>query len=302
MPVTPARCIRPIISAVAGDMPDILPSQAELIAPRHTRWLQKAFSSAAKTAWCYYPVFLCCFSLSPRREVFVLEREGALWLLVRRIGAEGTQIDLVVPPIPFTPDLLDSFLDDVSRANSRPARILWVDENDARRLPTDRFSLRLKDTEYFYDPTQVAAASGGTYRDLRKRINRFQRRGSARFRELVASDAEACLQVLERWRRGRGRKQRFLLDWAYTRAAVQRYSEWEREDLQGWCVEVNGEVADMRDPAAGKCGFLMQGVALSTGELRMAPSSETTPRWLRRQGSRTRLKRARRPSASFRLE
>ena len=172
-----------------------------------------------------------------------MDRGGTLWLPVRRTTPQGRQIDLVVPPIPCSAGLLDAFMEEVNDTNPRPLRILWIDENDARLLSSDRFSVRLKDTEYLYDPARVAAASGRPFRDLRKRLNGFRRRESALFRRLDPGDKDSCLQLLHHWRRRQGRKQRFLLDWGYTRAAVGRYDEWEREGLQGWCVEISGRVA-----------------------------------------------------------
>ena len=177
---------------------------AEPIGPKHTGWLQNAFSSASKSSWCYYAPFLCCFSLPPRRRVFVSEKHGALWVLVRRYLADAPQVDLVVPPLPFSNEALDSFLDEMAGVDPRPARILWVDQEDADRLPVGRFDLRLKDTEYVYDPARVAAASGGEYRDLRKRLNRFKAQGSVRFRRMEGGDVPECLAYWKAGVVGRG--------------------------------------------------------------------------------------------------
>ena len=220
------------------------PFPAEPIAPAHARDLSGAFSAASKRAWCYYPPFLCCYSLPPGREVFVAERRGAVLLLVRRNTPDGPRADLLVPPLPLSVDVLESVLEDLRALNvSRPARILWADEEDVSRLPTDRFSHRLKDSEYLYDPSRIAEARGRPYRDLRKRLNRFRRCVPSRFHEMGAGDIAGCQDLLRHWRRRQGRKHGFLLDWGYTRAALDRYGEWGREDLQGWCVEVEGRVA-----------------------------------------------------------
>ena len=223
-------------------MPGEFPFEAEPIAPEHTGRLRWAFSRAAKQAWCYYVPFLCCYSLPPGREVFVVERDRTVCLLVRRQTPNGPQTDLVIPPIPFSEGGLDALLKDLEGVNDRPVRILWVDEEDARRLGSARFTFRLKDREYLYDPARVAAASGRPYRDLRKRLRRFERRIPARFREMATGDIPACQALLRHWRRRQGRKHPFLLDWGYTKAALDRYGAWMREDLQGWCVEAEGRV------------------------------------------------------------
>ena len=73
---------------------------------------------------------------------------------------------------------------------------------------------------------------------------------------MTLGDAPACEQLLRYWRRRQGRKHGFLLDWGYTRAALERYGAWSREDLQGWCVELDGRLA-----AFGMGGRMQGGVA-----------------------------------------
>jgi len=118
--------------------------------------------------------------------------------------------------------------------------MLWVDESDASRLPGERYAVEVKDREYVYDPSRVAAAEGPAYRDLRKRLMRFRRHTEAHFRPLRDSDMGDCHCLLKHWRRLQGRRRPFLLDWGYTRAALDRYGEWTPDRLRGWCVETDG--------------------------------------------------------------
>ena len=221
---------------------DIL-ADAEPIAPRHTRRLRTVFSSAAKQAWCYYPVFMCCYSLPPGRRVYVIERDGAVWLPIRRETRDGPQVDLLVPPVPFSLDAVESFAEEAGRDSPRPLRVQWVDGSDARQMTAGAFSLRPKGAEYVYDPRQLAAAKGRAYRDVRKRVNGVRRLGSTRLREMNAGDGAACMELLEYWRRRRGRRNGFLLDWGYTRAAIERYGQWQPDELQGWVFDLGGRVA-----------------------------------------------------------
>ena len=222
-----------------------LPFEAEPIHPVHTGRLQGIFASALKSAWCYYAPFLCCFSLPPAREVFVAEHEGALWLPVRRATRNGrVWFDLVVPPIPLSADPLVSMLDRMRAINDgRYPRILWLDEADRLRLPPDRLDVRIKSREYLYDPSKVVAAVGRPYRDLRKRLRRLRREADPNFREMTPADVPACQALLQYWRKRQGRKRDFLLDWGYTRSALSMYGHWRSEELQGWCVEVEGRIA-----------------------------------------------------------
>ena len=88
-----------------------------------------------------------------------------------------------------------------------------------------------------YDPEIVTALSGQGFRDLRKRLNRFDREVGGQLRPLVEADTPDCDDLLRHWRRRQGRKHAFLLDWGYTRAAVDRFAGWGVEELRGWVLE-----------------------------------------------------------------
>ena len=211
----------------------------EPIGVENASMLRKAFAKANKKAWCYFTPFLCAFSLPPNRVVRVLERGDCICLLVER--PDG--IDLLCPPVPFDASVLDTLTDELMTVNGeRPTRILWVDAVDAALMDAARFDVGEKDAEYIYDPSVIAKAKGADFRDLRKRVTRFEREEQAQFRPLVANDIEGCHVLLKYWRKRQGRRHPFLLDWGYTRAALDAFVDWPSEFLSGWCVEIDGEV------------------------------------------------------------
>lgn len=164
-------------------------------------------------------------------------------MLVKSEGRRGRSIDLVVPPLPLNLDVLASVEEDLSAGDSgRPLRIHWIDDADAASLDSDRYEITVKEEEYVYDPKRVWAAEGSGYKDLRKRLRRFERETPATFRELMPSDVTSADDLLRLWRSRQGRKHPFLLDWGYTRAALESYEEWDREMLLGWCVEFEGRI------------------------------------------------------------
>ena len=219
---------------------------AQPISPSlHGDRLRRAVSDHGKAAWCYFVPFLCCYNLPPARVVLVAERGGSICLLVARSGDRGVSADMMLPPLPFSCEVMAGLLDDIRGYNEgRPGRILWVDEEDAGRMGEDRFVLETKDSEYLYAPGAVAAATGRRYRDLRKRLRRFEKRDTdSRFRPMSGDDVADCHVLLKHWRRRQGRRHPFLLDWGYTRAALDRFCGFDREQLQGWCVEMEGRIA-----------------------------------------------------------
>lgn len=205
----------------------------------HAQILRTAFKRANKKAWCYFPPFLCAFSLPPNRIIRVLERDGCIFLLVER--PDG--VDFLCPPVPFDAHVFDEMINALVAFNGeRSTRVLWVDEADAALMDASRFDLSEKDAEYVYDPARVAKAEGSDFRDLRKRVTRFEREEQALFRPLLAADIEGCHILLKYWRKRQGRRHPFLFDWGYTRAALDAFAQWPAEFLKGWCVEIDGEV------------------------------------------------------------
>ncbi|MHC4592741.1 MAG: phosphatidylglycerol lysyltransferase domain-containing protein, partial [Planctomycetota bacterium] len=125
----------------------------------------------------------------------------------------------------------------------RSARVLWTDESDASHFAaTGGFEVNLKEREYMYDPRRVSELKGHQYKDLRKRTRRFQRANDHVWRELRPEDTNGCIELLRKWKKTQGKKRTHLLDMGYTRAAIELYPEFERKDLSGCVVLVEGEV------------------------------------------------------------
>ena len=238
----------------ASDIPNAVPISPGI----HAAPIRGAVEACGKSAWCYYVPFLCCYSLRPAREVHVLDSGDTLCLLVVRNGDRGKGVDLMVPPLPLEAEVLRDVVDLLRPLNGGQApRILWADQADADVLERQGYQVSPKEREYIYSPQRIMSAEGREYRDLRKRLRRFERaHAQARFRDLDVADTEACHVLLKHWRRRQGRKHPFLLDWGYTRAALDRYVEFDREDLRGWCVEVEGRVA-----AFAMAGPIREGLA-----------------------------------------
>lgn len=214
--------------------------------------LRSVFARANKRAWCYFPPFLCAFSLPPNRVVRVCERGGCVCVLVQK--PDG--MDLLCPPVPFSePVLLDVLRELRAHNGARATRILWVDEEDAAQMSRAGFVFQEKDAEYLYDPGRIWAAQGSEFRDLRKQVRRFEGGGDARFRAMAAGDVPGCEGLLKHWRKRQGRKHPFLLDWGYTRAALNEFAAWTVPDLCGWCVELEGRIAGFA--LAGRMGETM---------------------------------------------
>ncbi len=221
---------------------DDLPGDFHEIVPDDTAWLFDIFDRAGKRAWCYYAPFLNCYHLPPGRKVLVGTSDSATFILAR---TERKQViyNLLVPPIPFEPQATLRVVKALKKMTDVDPRFLWCDAEDAKLAERNGFVAEEKEKEYFYDPSKVAALEGPLYKELRKRVRRAERQYEPELREMLADDIPGCHDLLKRWRKLQGRKHSFLLDWGYTRAALDRFGDWDVQDLRGWCVDVGGRLA-----------------------------------------------------------
>jgi hypothetical protein len=204
---------------------------------------KSAFVAHRKRAWCYYVPFLLSYSLPPDRPLLWDLCADGLCLFARRRAKEGERIDLMFPPLPCSEAALAACLDRARHQNpDRGLRILWADAEDAECLRVTGFEVAFKEEEYLYDPSAIAGAEGPPFRDLRKRVRRFERERPHVFRRMVPSDRDGCEALLRDWRRLQGRKRSFLLDWGYTKAALPLVGALSEEDLSGWGVEIEGRI------------------------------------------------------------
>ncbi len=204
---------------------------------------KSSFIAHRKRVWCYYVPFLLSYNLPPDRPLLWCLCEESLCLFVRRRGREGTRVDLMFPPLPCSDGALRACLDLAGRENSdRVLRVLWADVEDADRLRAAGFEVAFKEEEYLYDPSAVAEAAGPPFRDLRKRVRRFERECPHTFRRMTADDRAGCEALLKVWRRLQGRKRSFLLDWGYTRVALGLVGRIPETDMSGWVVETGDEI------------------------------------------------------------
>ncbi len=221
---------------------DDLPGDFHEISPADTNALFHTFDRAGKRAWCYYAPFLTCYHLPPGRCVLVGRYEDAQFLLART-DRKQTIYNLIVPPIPFDTQAAVGLMDTLQESTGVMPRVLWADAEDAELATRVGFTAEEKEQEYYYDPGLVAALEGSGYKELRKRIRRTERRYSPEFREMISDDIPDCHVLLKQWRRLQGRKHSFLLDWGYTHAALDRFGDWDVQDLVGWCIHVEGRLS-----------------------------------------------------------
>ena len=220
---------------------------ARPVLPQYADIFQSYFSENFKSSWFNFVPFVISYHLPPRRRLEFIEESSALFIYqISNYGSNDSQsrVDLFAPPCPLNKASLDCALDTAKSNSQSQIRILWTDANDLElleRLYGPKLELTVKDEEYIYSPRLVFELKGSKYKDLRKKINRLERLEPV-FRELETSDLPSAMKLLKDWRRTQGRKRDFLLDWGYTRSALDRQFYMNKSDITSWCVEIDGEL------------------------------------------------------------
>lgn len=219
-----------------------LPDGFREIAVEDTPGLFDLFDRHDKRSWCCYAPFLTCYHTPPGRRVLIGERGGAT-VLLSRTDRKRTVYNLVVPPVPFDADVLINVAGELTNLTGMTPRVQWCDALDADLARDANYLSQEKEREYIYDPGRIASLEGSDYKELRKRIRRAEKRYRPDFRPMTQEDVADAHAMLEDWRRLQGKKHDFLLDWGYTRAALDRFGDWSVQDLSAWCVRSDGALS-----------------------------------------------------------
>ena len=218
--------------------------QAHIISVDDCEAIQGILQRHNRNMWVHFSPFLVSYNLPPRRSIYVLEIEGSLILIQVNNRNGEPRSDLLFPPVPYT-DKITAWLSNLpERLGQEDLRIIWVDEDEISKLRS-QFGEKLawddKGAEYIYEPEKVWEMRGSKFRDMRKRVRKAEK-NFPDFMDLSVEDISECQELLKKWRSVQGRKNSFLLDWGYTRAALNEFHRFSAENLYGWCVKIQGNV------------------------------------------------------------
>ena len=212
-----------------------------LISVEEISLLKEIFNRTERESWAYFAPFLACYSLPPKRPLYLTKSSEFFCLFQYSRRANIERIDLVIPPSMLTTEVKIYLLKMKDLLQQKDMRILWIDSSDVCALK-DLFGRNIqiqeKEDEYIYDPKIVFDLSGKGYKDARKKINNIANRNPVFF-ELEKDDVSAAVDVLDKWRSVQGKKNNFLFDWGYTRAALNAVGQFNSSDLQSWGLEVD---------------------------------------------------------------
>ena len=206
--------------------------------------IQEIFQRHKKKMWIHFAPFLISYNLPPARSIHMIDIEGSLVLMQVSIRNGIARSDLLCTPVPYTDKITHWLTRLPDILGQEDIRILWVDEDEVQKLRSqfgEKLTYGDKGPEYIYEPEKVWRMDGHTFRDIRKRVRRLEKTFPD-FMDLSLEHISECQELLRKWRSLQGRKNHFLLDWGYTRAALNKFHRFSAESLYGWCVKIKGKV------------------------------------------------------------
>lgn len=213
-------------------------------APGDEKTLKPLFEKTNSRAWCCFTPFLYFTSNPSGNHVFWTELSGTPVILYRRARGESVTWDLytLCSDSKKTAGETIEFIKELN--GGAPLRIMWLPEDKVELIDEKfRFSVQLRDAEYFYDPALTSELAGNKFRDLRKILNRFQREyPGVSFAPIRKKSAEEFSELLEEWRfdytaRGYAHP---LVDSFYTESCIGNMSAFPSPDIFGWVAIMDG--------------------------------------------------------------
>jgi len=182
--------------------------------------LTAAFTEHGKQLWVYYFPFLYCYSRTSGRQILYTSYGGSHLLFLERESERGRQLDLVIPPIPFSGEAVEFARDLIaSRRRPRPGRILWVDEQDGAGLRDWGAEVLAKEEEYIIEPKRILGPDAGLPRRLRRKLKKAEEE-PLDFVPFGPEHRTAAHELLERLVQNAGEGP--LLDIDYTQESISR--------------------------------------------------------------------------------
>lgn len=210
----------------------------------------EAVEQAEKSAWVSYFPFLLTWASSPNREVLLSEEHGSVSVYLLRNLRRDTlpTLELFMPPMPLSEAAMNSAVKRLYSYNGNEnGQIMWLEEKEVNLIqewPISKeiiFEDRNQD-EFLYDPSIYEAMVGTKLRHLRQDLNLIKKNADISVVPYTGNYEEACLEVLNEWENTQGEKYSSLDDTTYTRHCLKMADKFEKTELFGLVIMINGKV------------------------------------------------------------
>ena len=222
---------------------------------------KNALSQTNRLCWQqYFPFLYFLYVVNSRDELFIYEEDGSICIFLKLNYADAKpELCLYFLPIPMNKRVLQACFERIRTFNNgKRAVVYWVDEEEMGTLGNLDGSVRTftEEREYIYDPKIYRNLSGMKVRDLQRNLNKILSRTDLEVRDFVEGDIEECLALMNDWAAIKQEKNERASPRSYARKCVRFSSHFDKKDLFGRVVLVDGKIRSL-----GFAGEIRPGLA-----------------------------------------
>ncbi|GAB4212744.1 MAG: hypothetical protein Fur007_05580 [Rhodoferax sp.] len=210
----------------------------------HLSRYRAAIDETQRTTWQHYFPFMLFLSQSGAPQLLVGEDGESLCIYRLQKRGQGSVLSLFLLPMPASPEVIERCIARIQSHNgAREATIFRVDEADLvlfKGRPNTRI-VRCPE-EFIYAPADYLDLSGGKKMNLRQAVRTVQALPDVVVQDYQPEFASECLAVLDQWAALQKEKYGQVLYSGFTKACLTQYASFDRRDLFGKVVRVQGQI------------------------------------------------------------
>lgn len=206
---------------------------------------KKAVENGQQMGWGYYFPYLLSYNRPQRSAALLAEEDGSMCIFIWHQTDSRTRLDLAVAPTPINVTVLHRCLERANDYNGdSSARVLRIDAKDVDAVSSVRhLRVRRRRMQYLYAPRTYTDLGGRKYQTIRRNVGRVESMPDVEVVPYAASHAEACQELLRRWRRRHRQTSVTKGAIGMSRRGIELTRILSDNDLRGEVVLVNGRLS-----------------------------------------------------------
>ncbi len=203
-----------------------------------------AVNAGSQVGWKYYFPFL--LSLNRRKEramLYARDAESAC-IFSWQIEDAKPRVDLYVAPAPMSIPVLRRCIDRANEFNGDfSARVMRIDAKDVDAVAAAGIRVRPRKSQYVFSPSAYTDLSGKNLYTIRRNVASVERLPDVQVMPYSAAHRDACLALLEQWKKAHRATHGTLGGTSTSRAAIELAGTLPEAVLRGEVILVDGRLA-----------------------------------------------------------
>ena len=228
------------VPSLSGALDGLKVSEASDL-PRYKR----AVEEGQQIGWGYYFPYLLSHNRPERSAALLAEDDGSMCVFIWQQTDSGPRLDLALAPTPINVPVLERCLERANDFNGdTSARVLRIDTKDVDAVSSiHRLQVKRRRMQYLYAPGNYTDLGGRKYQTIRRNVVRVEALPEVEVVPYTASHAEACRELLRRWRRRHRQTSTTKGAVGMSRRGIELANVLPDNELRGEVVLVGGRVS-----------------------------------------------------------